>query len=158
MNQSPHMLNAAHGYLRASQVLWAQPNLSAVSNVNAAIGIEILLKSFIAEPVDNERIDTYGENYLVRKRFHKLTELSNQIEPDIYKKLRLERYEKWFEMFDNLFIEARYPYEAGAKNSYSEVPIDIGVELFNIIMQWYKDTDSKDIWIRAYPDVPGGRL
>lgn len=158
MNQSPHMLNAAHGYLRASQILWAQPNLGAVSNVNAAIGIEILLKSFIAESVENERKDTYGENYLVRKRFHKLTDLLNEIEPEIHKKLRLERYKEWFEVFDNLFIDARYPYESGAKNSYSEVPIDIGVELFNVIMQWYKDTNNKDMWIRTYPDVPGGGL
>jgi hypothetical protein len=63
------MLEAAGNYIRASQILWHQPNMGKVAIVNSAIGIEIMLKSFIASPVENHRKNTVGEQYVLKKKF-----------------------------------------------------------------------------------------
>ncbi|WP_347362582.1 hypothetical protein [Vibrio vulnificus] len=156
-NQSPYMVESAYNYLRAAKLLWREPNLGTVAVVNASIGLEILLKSFIAEPVDNSRKGTTSEQYEINgKRLHKLTDLAKQIAPDTYQSLRLQRYERWFEKFDNLFIEARYPYEPSSRGSYSEVPISVGIEILGEVINWYKNSESTDSWIVSYPNVPGG--
>ena len=153
--QSPYMIESAHDYIRAARLLWNQPNLCSVSVVNAAIGLEIILKSFVAQPSQNERMGTISEQYEINgKRFHKLTDLAKKIDESVYKKLRLDQYEHWFESFDNLFIEARYPYEPEARTSYSEVPITIGEGLLSKVIQWYKESGSTDPWIKEYPNVP----
>src|SRR5690606_41249267 len=76
-NQSPYMLESASDYLRAAKFLWGQPNLCGVAMVNAAIAIEIILKSFTAEPADNQRKGTVGEQYN-GKRQHLLTKLRSE--------------------------------------------------------------------------------
>lgn len=52
------MLESAHSCLKASELLDAQ-KLSSVAMVNAAIGLEILLKSFIFVPDQHQ--GTAGE-------------------------------------------------------------------------------------------------
>lgn len=158
--QSPYMIETASDYIRAARLLWGQPNLGAVSVVNAAIGLEIILKSFLAKPVENDRQGTISEKYKLdgKKHPHKLTEIAEKIDKEIYKVLRLDQYQHWFESFDNLFIDARYPYEPESRGSYSEVPITIGEEILDKVIQWYKDSGSKDPWIRDYPNVPGKKL
>lgn len=54
------MLESARYYLKAAELLDAQ-NLLHVAMVNAAIGMEILLKSFISVPDQHEV--TSGETY-----------------------------------------------------------------------------------------------
>jgi len=54
------MLECAHSYLKAAELLDAQ-HLPQVVQVNAAIGLEILLKSFISLPDQNQ--GTSGETY-----------------------------------------------------------------------------------------------
>lgn len=54
------MLESAHRYLKASELLDAQ-NLSSVAMVNAEIGLEILLNSFISVPDQHQ--GTAGETY-----------------------------------------------------------------------------------------------
>ena len=158
-NQSPYMVESAYNYLRAAKILWREPNLGTVATVNAAIGLEILLKSFIADPVENLRKGTYSEQYEINgKRLHKLTDLVKQIAPDTYESLRLQQHEHWFERFDNLFIEARYPYEPSSRGSYSDVPISVGIEILDDVINWYKNSGSTDSWIVNYPNVPGGGL
>lgn len=131
-NQSPYMISTAYEYLRAAKILWLQPNLSSVSNTNAAIGIEILLKSFFASPVDNARKGTFGEQYEINgRRIHSLSDLAEKIDKDLASKLGFYQAKDWFKLFDNLFLESRYPYEKNAPNSYSEAPVDLGIKLLN---------------------------
>jgi len=54
------MIESAHSYLKAAEALDAQ-HLPHVAQVNAAIGMEILLKSFISLPDQNP--GTSGETY-----------------------------------------------------------------------------------------------
>ncbi len=127
--------------------------------VNAAIAIEIILKSFVAKPFENDRKGTVAEQYEVKeKRLHKLTDLAKAIDPDVYKSLGFHKHEYWFEKYDNLFVKARYPYEPSSNNGYTEIPISIGVEIFRAIIAWHKETENNDPWVVLYPEVAGGSL
>ena len=159
-NQSPYMLETASDYLRAANYLWEQPNLGGVAMVNAAIAIEIILKSFIAEPTDNIRKGTVGEQYEIerKKRLHLFTDLAKQIDPVIYRELGFQKHEDWFGKYDNLFVKARYPYESTARSGYTKTPIKIGIEMFRSTIEWYKKTNNNDPWVKIYPEVAGGCL
>ncbi|MEH6628395.1 MAG: hypothetical protein V7739_18295 [Motiliproteus sp.] len=158
-NQSPYMLETASDYLRAAKLLWGQPNLGGVAMINAAIAIEIILKSFIAEPTDNKRKGTVGEQYELKgKRLHLLTDLAKQVDPVIYRELGFHNHEYWFEKYDNLFVQARYPYEPTARSGYTEIPIKTGIEMFRSTIEWYKKTGNVDPWVKVYPEVSGGGL
>lgn len=158
-NQSPYMLESASDYLRASKLLWTQPNLCGVATINAAIAIEIILKSFIAQPSENNRKGTVGEQYEIKgKRLHKLTDLANAIDPQLYMLLGFNKHDYWFAKYDNLFIQQRYPYEPSANGGYTGIPISIGIEMFRATITWYKQTGNKDPWVLMYPEVAGGGL
>ncbi|NOQ78395.1 MAG: hypothetical protein GQ546_03235 [Gammaproteobacteria bacterium] len=67
-NQSPYMLESAFDYLRAAKILWRQPNLGGLAVVNSSIAIEIILKSFIAQPSENKRKGTVSEQYEIKEK------------------------------------------------------------------------------------------
>jgi len=158
-NQSPYMLESASDYLRAAKLLWEQPNLCNVAMVNAAIAIEIILKSFSAEPADNKWKGTIVEQYEIKgKRLHLFTELAARIDPVIYRDLGFNNHDYWFQQYDNLFIKARYPYEPDSRSGHTEIPIKVGIEMFKATIRWYKDTGNTDLWVKRYPDVTGGGL
>lgn len=153
------MLETATDYLRAAKVLWGQPNLGGVAVVNAAIAIEIILKSFIATVSDNSRKGGVAEQYeILGKRLHTLTELAERIDTGIYNKLGFFKYEECFKKYNNLFVESRYPYEQTSRSGYSEIPIKVGGEMFRSTMNWYKETGNKDPWVVMYPEVAGGGI
>lgn len=157
-NQSPYMLEAAGNYVRAAQILWQHPNMGKVATVNAAIGIEIMLKSFIATPVENDRKNTVSQQYEINSRFHGLFELYKLIDSNLAKKLRLNKYEEWFKQYKQAFIESRYPYEVASSLGYSQTLIDVSLQIFRAMIEWYKETGNPDPWVIEYPNVSGGGL
>lgn len=158
-NQSPYMLEIASDYLRAAKLLLGQPNLGGVAMINAAIAIEIILKSFTAKPTENKRKDTVAEQYEISgKKLHLLTDLAKQIDPVIYRELGFHNHECLLKKYDSLFVQARYPYEPTARTDYTEIPIQIGIEMFRATIEWYKRTNNNDPWVRIYPEVAGGGL
>ncbi|GAB5500197.1 MAG: hypothetical protein PsegKO_25080 [Pseudohongiellaceae bacterium] len=158
-NQSPYMLETSANYLRAAKILWRQKNLEKVAMVNAAIAIEIILKSFTATPVDNKRKGTIAEQYEINgKQSHSLVELAKCIDKDVYRELGFQRHEYWFQEFDCLFMHSRYPYEPSSRAGSTEIPITAGIEIFRSTIDWYKRTGNRNPWIMSYPDVPGGCL
>jgi hypothetical protein len=152
------MLEAAGNYIRASQILWHQPNMGKVAIVNSAIGIEIMLKSFIASPVENHRKNTVGEQYKLKKRSHRLLNLYKDVDPSIARKLRLDTHEEWFRKYDQVFEKDRYPYEANSNIGCSQTLIDIGLLMFRAMITWYKESGNQDPWVLKYPNVAGGGL
>ncbi len=122
-NQSPYMLEAAGNYVRAAQILWRQPNMEKVAIVNAAIGIEIMLKSFIAVPVDNHRKGSESEQYELKQRVHGLHELYKSVDSELCKKLRFTYHEEWFNKYDLVFVTDRYPYETNSNAGYTQTLI-----------------------------------
>ncbi|NVK57911.1 MAG: hypothetical protein HWE26_20110 [Alteromonadaceae bacterium] len=158
-NQSPYMLETAFNYLHAAKLLWGKGNLSGVAMVNAAIAIEIILKSFIATPTDNIRKGTSGEQYELKgKKPHLLTDLAKKVDPSLFEELGFQDYLYWFNEYDNLFVNARYPYEPCSRKGHIEIPIKVGISMFNSVIEWYKRTGNKDSWVINYPNVSGGGL
>lgn len=157
-NQSPYMLEAAGNYVRAAQILWRQPNMGKVAVVNAAIGIEIMLKSFIAVPVDNHRKDSVSEQYELKQRVHGLHELYKSVDSELAKKLRFTCHEEWFNKYDLVFVTDRYPYETNSNAGYTQTLIDVSLQMFRAMINWYKESGNPDPWVIEYPNVAGGGL
>lgn len=158
-NQSPYMLEVASDYLRAAKILWNQPNLAGVATVNSAIAIEIILKSFIAQPVKNSRKNTVSEQYAIKgKKIHGLNDLAKKVDTKLYKKLGFHNHEHWFVKFDNLFVQARYPYEQNSTSGYLTIIFDVATDMFRATLNWYKESGNNDPWVKLYPTVSGGAL
>lgn len=157
-NQSPWMLESASNYLRAATFLERQANLGSVAMVNSAIAIEIILKSFSAEVVRNMRIGTIGEQYKINGRLHSLYSLSEKIDRETYNALGFERFKETFIKYDSVFMTARYPYEANAHTGFNSALTQVGIEIFNETIGWYKRTGNADQWVQDYPNVTGGAL
>lgn len=158
-NQSPYMLETASNYLRGARVLWGQPNLSGVAVVNAALAIEIILKSFLATATENNRKGGVSEQYeIIGKRIHKLTELAKLIDSELYENLGFVKHEECFKKYNNFFVESRYPYETDSSGGCSEAPIKVGIEMFRATINWYKETGNHDPWVAMYPEVAGGGI
>ena len=156
-NQSPYMLEVASDYIRASKLLWGQPNLQNVAVVNASIAIEIILKSFLAEPYENDKLGTLAQQYkMTRSRIHLFSDLVDEIEPQLCCKLKFSKYIDWFKENDRLFIKSRYPYEPACSGTYNDTPLVVATEMFREVINWYKETDNDDPWVVLYPNVAGG--
>jgi hypothetical protein len=158
MEMRPWMVQTAYEYLKAARLLWMN-NLSVPSSVSAAIGVEILLKSFLVEI--NGESGGLGEQYLfnnkkyqIRNSGHNLLDLFNAIPDNIKTELNLHKYKEYFRnYFKTSFLDDRYPYEKKASGGYSEVLTDIGDEILSVIIKWYKENKCNDPWIEKYPDV-----
>lgn len=163
-HQAPFMIETAYYYLRAAKILWRERNnMQQVSLINAAIGIEILLKSFQSTPIDNANVGTIAENYnfpIKAKPYekHNLKFLAQGIDSYLYKKLNIKIHENTLERYDNYFVASRYSYESTAMASYDSSLIDAGIEILQKTISWYKETKSSDPWIFNYPNIPGGEI
>ncbi|WP_369958982.1 hypothetical protein [Pseudomonas benzenivorans] len=145
-----------------------------VSQVNAALGIEILLKSFLALPDSNhEKVnDTYkvqGKRIRdawtalkeagnvpddqERADYHDLLTLYHAIPAEVRKAAGLAVHEEWLERYRYTFTKSRYSYETGARRGHDSTLTDIGGELVDSVVQYAKRAGSTDPWITAYPDA-----
>ncbi|MFG0532160.1 hypothetical protein ACF8FB_17775 [Pseudomonas sp. yb_2] len=127
------MLESARYYLNAAELLDAQ-NLLHVAMVNAAIGMEILLKSFISVPDQHE--GTSGETYKLdvealktahqylqsigkippkqKRDAHDLLTLFHAMPAAIRESLALNSQEHSFERYRDVFTNSRYQYESAS--------------------------------------------
>ena len=157
MELRPWMIEVSHDYLKASRLLWTN-KLPVPSLITAAIGVEILFKSFLAE-TDGER-GGIGEKYRFKQTTHKiddghnLLELFNAIPDDIKSELNFHQYREYIsDYYQRTFVKDRYPYEKSASGSYSDVLTDIGEEMLSKVIKYYKEKKCDDPWIEKYPDV-----
>ena len=157
MEMRPWMVQTAHEYLKASRLLFTN-NLHVSSTVTAAIGVEILLKSFLVE-IDGEK-GGLGEKYFfdnkkykIKNSGHNLLELFNAISDNIKSELNFYKYEEYLsKYYQTPFLDDRYPYEKQASGGYSDALTDIGEEMVSTVIKWYKDNKCNDPWIEKYPD------
>lgn len=121
--------------------------------VNAAIGLEILFKSFHAE-VDGSP-GGIGEHYKVDRGLgHNLLRLFDAIPTEILEDFDLHIYREYFEgSTANLFVLARYPYEKQGIDGGSEAIVEIAEEIFDRVMREYKAGECNDPWIVAFPNI-----
>lgn len=163
------MLESAHNYLKASELLDAQ-NLPHVSMVNAAIGMEILLKSFISVPDQHQ--DTSGETYTIdvdalkaahkhlqstgktpadqRRDGHDLLALFHAVPADIRKALALDSQEDSFERYRDVFTKSRYQYESSSWKSSDPVLMRLLRWTLANVVGYHKERGSEDAFIVSY--------
>jgi hypothetical protein len=154
----PWMIEAAFDYIRGSRLLFDNGR-PGPGYVNAAIGLEILLKSFLAR-VDGPE-GGIGEQYVfdkkglgIKSHAHNLLQLFDLIPADVRELVGLdETYRSWIEdYFQEPFLRARYPYEPGATASYSDVLTQIAGEMLHKVVRAYIRQGCDDPWFKRYPD------
>lgn len=162
------MLQSAHNYLKASEVLDAQ-NLPHVAQVNAAIGMEILLKSFISVPDQHQ--GTSGETYKLdsvalaaahqhlksvgktnRKTAdkHDLLTLFHAIPEAIRSSLSLDSQEDSFERYRDVFTNSRYQYESSSWKFSDPVLMRLLRWTLANVVGYYKAQGSQDQFVLNY--------
>jgi len=121
--------------------------------VSAAVGLEILFKSFNATTVG--ATGHIGEQYQVAGNpGHNLLRLFDAIPEATRDQLGFQTYRDYFQgRMGNLFILARYPYERDAIASGSNAIIEVAEEMFDRVMRKYKEGACDDPWIAAFPNV-----
>ncbi|VVN38884.1 hypothetical protein PS645_05277 [Pseudomonas fluorescens] len=162
------MLQSAHNYLKAAEVLDTQ-NLPHVAQVNAAIGMEILLKSFICVPDHHQgtsgetwKLDSVAlakaHQYLksVAKTFrrtpdkHDLLTLFHAIPAAVRSSLALNSQEESFERYRDVFTNSRYPYESNSwKFSDPELMKLLRWTLANVV-GYYKEHGCEEPFVLDY--------
>lgn len=140
------------------------------AQINAALGMEILLKSFVSKPSGNlgqanetyeldynaikathehlkaaERIPAYRKDRPPNK--HDLLTLFHAIPEPIRQRVRLDRHEHWVEKYRDVFTNARYRYENGAPKGSDDILIGILDELVDNVVDWYRELGSQDVFI-----------
>lgn len=168
------MIEQAHRYILAARLLRDQRNMLRVSQVNAALGIEVLLKSFLATPASNH--GQVNETFEVQKSlirpawegmkkagmtpkdqkgpdYHDLLTLYFAIPADVRKAAGLHEHEHLIERYRHVFTESRYGYEQGARRGHDSILTDLGPELVASVAEYAKQAGSTDPWVKAYPDV-----
>jgi hypothetical protein len=146
------MMEAAFGFIRGARLLW-ESNLGTPSMVNAAIGLEILFKSFNAT-VDGPA-GGIGEQYQVSRNLrHNLLQLFDAIPEATRERLGLQTYRDYFEgRMGELFVRARYPYERDSIATAGTAIIEVAEEMFDRVIRQYKEGGCNDPWIVAFPNV-----
>ncbi|HIQ45418.1 MAG TPA: hypothetical protein EYH47_22000 [Pseudomonas oleovorans] len=169
------MLEQASDYIRAAQLLRYKPNLMRVSQVNAAIGVEILLKSFLAEPDGfyGQINQTYSVNqHLIKQSAnqlkktgklrqdakpsgHDLLVLFHSIPDDIRKTSGLADHHDVVERYRETFTASRYEYELAASKGFDTILADRAIEMLNSVVRYAQTIGSTDPWVQAFPNIPG---
>jgi hypothetical protein len=163
------MLESAHSYLKAAELLDAQ-GLPHVAQVNAAIGMEILLKSFISIPDQHQ--DTSGETYKLdteaikaahkhlqdtgktargqNRDVHDLLTLFHAVPEQIRRSLALDSQEDCFERYRSVFTNSRYPYESNSAKFSDPILMRMLRWMLAKVVGYHKECGSQDAFIVSY--------
>lgn len=175
-NCSPWMVESAYRYLCAAELLRYQ--MLDVAQVNAALGMEILLKSFLSIPDDRfEKSDqTYkGNDELIRSahehlrasgavsdksRFdrHDLLTLFHAVPEQIRRRIGLDQHEARITRYRHVFTKSRYPYETKTQRGSSSTLIWVLGDMIPRVIEFYQAQGCEDPFIKGYskPEVEVG--
>lgn len=142
MTFAPWMVESANKYLRASEILFhTDRDLLHAASINAALGLEILLKSYDAKVTGNEgqANQRYEPNTSAiraahaslkeqgaagdRTDFHDLLTLYHAIPEPVRNAINLHRFERTIGHCRNLFAGSRYEYESKARRGFDDSAI-----------------------------------
>lgn len=174
---SPWMVESAYRYLQAAKHLRRGHDMLDVAQINAAIGMEILLKSFVSKPngnlgqvnetyeLDNGAIKAAHQYLKAADKIpayridkgpnkHDLLTLFHAIREPIRQRIRLDLHEHRIERDREVFTNARYRYEAGAPGDYNDILIGVLDELIEDVVHWYRELGCKDVFIVFYGMPP----
>lgn len=172
---TPWMIQSAYRYWEAAKHLLTGHDMLAVAQVNASIGMEILLKSFVSRPNGNhgQVNETYdldptlinaahrelqrdGKIAADRKWAdkHDLLTLFHAVPADIRARLRFDQEEEWIGRYRNVFTNARYPYEAKTYGWSDEILIGVLGRMIESVVHWYREQGCRDTFIVFYGMTP----
>lgn len=173
---TPWMVESAHRYLCAAELL--RYKLLDVAQVNAALGMEILLKSFVAKPNSNhgEFTETYKFNDRLLRCSHEQLQSSGDVSPDrkdpdghdlltlfyaipeaIRREIGLERRKVSVAQYRHVFTQSRYRYEKirkDKKRQCASVLIDVLRDLIPHVVDFYRKRGCEDPFIVCYGMTP----
>lgn len=143
------MLEGAHRYAVAANALLCYADLGAEAQVNAALGLVLLLKSMIAER--GQRVEQGVAIYSLRSAAAEdLVLLYARIDKDIRVKLGLKAELSMFVRKRGVAI-GRYDESAGVHDD-NELVYCLG-RLIPKAVSHFKEMGSQNAWVCAYPQV-----
>lgn len=152
------VLESAHRYARAAAIL-DREGLTYESEVNAALSMELTLKSLLVVPVENERKGTTLQQYSARhhkvRDAHNLMQLYSLLPSETIEALGLAALEDLFEQKQDVFKKLRYIYEENASRGSSGLLLDAARWLIPQVIVYLADRGDQDQWLqymRADPD------
>ncbi|APU29956.1 hypothetical protein UYA_09520 [Ectopseudomonas alcaliphila JAB1] len=166
------MLEQASDYMLAAQHLAGVSNMLRISEINAALGVEILLKSFLAKPDGNhgQINETYKVDSKLLKRSgnqlkalgklaedakpsgHDLLLLLNAIPLPVQQAAGLSQHKEIIERYRYTFTSSRYVYEKKATRGTSDILLGRAVEMLYSAMAYARDAGSTDPVVKSFPD------
>ncbi|MDD2058345.1 hypothetical protein NPS58_13010 [Pseudomonas putida] len=172
-NLSARMVEDAYRYLRGAKQLLRGDDLMDVAQINAALGMEILLKSFVAVP--NSNLGTLWETYELDKPmikaayeqlkaagnagdridWHDLLMLFHAIPESIRRSVGLHRHVDEIESNRYVFTNARYRYEKNARQWYCTGLVGVLQDVIPRIVEYHKQQGSKDPFIQSFQKSAG---
>ncbi|GIU16385.1 hypothetical protein TUM4261_34830 [Shewanella sp. c952] len=156
------MVEEANRYCLAAELLATHNYLHRQAQINAALSIEMLLKSFISksDQHEGEVCETYNS-----KRGHDLNKLANKLPTEVCSRFGISptkdgipatKSRRLIERYANTFIEDRYIYESPkdkVRPGYSVEFIKLARNLINNTIEVYIETGCTDPWVSEYKSV-----
>lgn len=165
------MVEASYRYLCAAKWLLRGHDLMDVAQINAALGVEIILKSFIAKPNGNhgEVNQTYKIHDKPLDSAHQLLKCLGKVSADkkypdrhdlltlfyavpehISSAIDLCRHAEQLERCRHVFTGSRYSYEKTSPPGYDTTLIEILEDLIPRVVEYHRSLGSKDLFIRTF--------
>lgn len=158
------MVETAYKYAKLSAMAWRDGDLGLQSEVNAALAIEILLKSLLVKPADNNKLGTLATNFKLPKLGdcnlkkidrHNLNHLYLCVPDEFKKKLRLDYYKDVFEEKASVFSKKRYDYEADSGGgTFDDTLLHTVGDLIPQFVDYFLAQGSNDPWLQYYKNNP----
>lgn len=151
------VLESAHRYARASAIL-LKSHLMYESEVNAALSMELLIKSLLAQPVDNARKGTDAQQYSSRHikvpGGHDLFMLYEKVDPQVAEKVGLKHHAHLLMSKRDVFMRLRYVYEEGAPGGSTNLLLHAVSSVIPQVVHHFIETGDDDKWLLYMKENP----
>ncbi|MDD1015898.1 hypothetical protein [Pseudomonas rubra] len=146
------MIESAYCYCEAAKYLLTGHDMMAVVQVNAAIGMEILLKSFVARPSGNhgQVNDTYDLDPKLINDAHRELQHAGKIAAD---DKRVDKHDLLTFFTLHLRTSGRV-FDSTRRNiAMCSQMLDLG-QMIESVVKWYRERGCRDVFIVCYGMTP----
>lgn len=156
---APWVVEESYKYYQASLRV---SDLGYVSDVNAALSMEVLFKSYLCKQTAiNEGFTYEFDKELLNREFkekgipigHDLFLLAKSLPKDIQFLLFQESDFELIKKRRDTFVSSRYLYESKNKTSSSNILSQLVSEYLEKTIKLYKEKGCDDWWINHYPEI-----
>lgn len=151
------VLESAHRYARASAIL-LDAHLMYESEVNAALSMELLIKSLLVRPVENSRTGTVAQQYSSKHikvpGGHDLFKLYEKLYPEVAERVGLVYYADLLMAKRDVFTRLRYVYEEGSPGGSTNLLLHAVLSIIPQVVHFFIDNGSDDKWLLYMKDNP----